>query len=127
VPFRRIVIGWNGSREASRAIHDALPFLRVAERVIVAVAAEESLFREEDEPELDIGKHLARHGVQAEVERLATPGQDPGALLLSLAASISADLVVAGCYGHMRLTEFLFGGVTRTLLSDPGVPLLLSY
>jgi nucleotide-binding universal stress UspA family protein len=127
LPFRRVVIGWNGSREASRAVHDALPFLRRADRVILAIAAEDSLFRAEDEPALDIGKHLQRHGVRVDVERLAAPGQDAGTQILSLAGSISADLIVAGCYGHVRLTEFLFGGVSRTLLGNSTIPLLLSY
>ena len=127
LPFRNILIGWNSSREATRAGHDALPFLRRAERVVVAIAADGSFFEEEYEPALDIGKHLARHGVRVEVERLAAPGQDAGTVLLALAASMSADLIVVGCYGHMRLTEFIFGGVPRTLLRDARIPLMLSY
>jgi nucleotide-binding universal stress UspA family protein len=127
LPFRRILIGWNASREASRAVHDALPFLRQAEQVVVATVAEESLFREDDEPALDIGRHLARHGIKAELRRIGTPGLDTGTQLLSLAGSMSADMIVVGCYGHMRLTEFFFGGVSRTLLRDSDIPLLLSY
>ncbi|HEX2941445.1 MAG TPA: universal stress protein [Rhodopila sp.] len=125
--FRRILIGWNGSREAARAVHDALPLLGRAERVIVAMAAEESLFQQEEEPGLDIGAHLARHGVRAEVERIEVPTADAGTILLSLANRMPADLIVAGCYGQMRLTEFLFGGVSRSLLREARIPLLLSY
>lgn len=125
--FRRVLIGWNGSREAARAVHDALPLLGRAERVTVAIAAESTLFQQEEEPGLDIGAHLARHGVRAEVERIEVPTADAGTILLSLAARMPADLIVAGCYGQMRLTEFLFGGVSRSLLREATIPLLLSY
>ena len=126
LPFGRIVVAWNGSREASRAVHDAMPFLQQAERVVVATVPETSLFVEEHEPGPDICDHLARHGVRSELHRPATTEQEPGAALLSVAAAASADLIVAGCYGHMRLTEFIFGGVSRTLLESATIPLLLS-
>ncbi|HTR16276.1 MAG TPA: universal stress protein [Acetobacteraceae bacterium] len=127
VSFRRILVGWNASREASRAVHDALPFLRRAERVVVCNAPPaQSVFAEAPDPGLDIVAHLARHGVHAVAEQLPA-GEDAGAALLARAAALGADLIVAGCYGHARLTEFLLGGVSRTLLRDPHVPLLLSH
>ena len=127
VRFPRILICWNASREASRAVHDALPFLHRAERVVVAIAAENSLYGEEDEPALDIGKHLLLHGINAVVERLSASGEDAGSLLLSRAADLGANLIVAGCYGHMRLAEFVFGGVSWSLLRDCQTPLLMSH
>jgi nucleotide-binding universal stress UspA family protein len=127
LPFHRIVVAWNGSREASRAVHDAMPFLKQADQVIIATAAESSLFKEEQEPGPDVCDHLANHGVRCEFQRLTAIGPEPGEELLSFAAEAAADLIVAGCYGHMRLTEFIFGGVSRTLLARAMTPILMSF
>ncbi len=103
-PIRRILVGWNAGREATRAVADALPLLVRA----------------------DVARHLARHGVRVEVRRLSSGGKDVGRLLLSRAAALSADLIVIGAYGHSHLSEWIFGGVTRTALREAELPVLIS-
>ena len=78
------------------------------------------------EPGADIAHHLARHGAQVEVRRLSSNGKGVGRLLLSQAAAFRADLLVMGAYGHSHLREWMFGGVTRTVLYEADLPVLLS-
>jgi len=78
------------------------------------------------EPGADIARHMARHGAQVEVRRLSSGGEDVGRLLLSQAAAFRADLLVMGAYGQSRLSEWMFGGVTRTVLREAGLPVLMS-
>lgn len=127
-PPRRVLVGWNASREAARALRDALPLLRGAANVEVAVfeTPEDVDLDHGDVPGADIGLWLARHGVKVEVRYVPT-GVGAGEALLSHAADMGADLIVAGGYGHSRLREAVLGGVTRTLLSSSPVPVLLSH
>ncbi len=120
---RRVLVGWNGSREATRAVHDALPLLVQAEAVTLLIADD----GEEALPGTDIADHLARHGVTLTVRRQPAEGLDAGDLLLNVAAETSADLLVVGGYGHSRAREWIFGGVTRTLLRSMTLPVLLSH
>jgi nucleotide-binding universal stress UspA family protein len=78
------------------------------------------------EPGADIARHLTRHDAQVEVQRLSSGGKDVGQLLLSQAAAFGADLLVMGAYGHSQLREWMFGGVTRTVLYQAVLPVLLS-
>lgn len=127
-PATRVLVGWDGSREAARAMHDALPLLKKATRVEVAVfeTPEDADIAHGQLPGADIGLWLARHGVNVEVKYLPTRVA-AGEALLSHAADIGADLIVAGGYGHSRWHETLLGGVTRTLLGSSPVPVLLSH
>lgn len=127
-PPRRVLVGWNGSREAARALHDALPFLQRADTVeVAAFAAPDDLDADlGDVPGADIGLWLARHGVQVEVKPVAATVA-AGEALLSHAADMNADLLVAGGYGHTRFREAILGGVTRTLLHSATLPVLLSH
>jgi nucleotide-binding universal stress UspA family protein len=127
-PAARVLVGWNASREAARAMHDAMPFLRKAASVEVVVfeTPEEVAFAHGDIPGADIGLWLARHGVKVDVNYVAA-GVAVGEALLSHAADLGADLIVAGGYGHSRLRETVLGGVTRTLLRRSPVPVLLSH
>lgn len=121
----RPIVAWNGSREATRAVHDALPLLARAEKVtLLSIDADGS---EPRVPGADIALHLARHGVT--VETTALPGADisVGDLLLSYAADRGADLIVMGAYGHTRLREMVLGGATRHLLRQMTVPVLMSH
>ena len=124
----RVLVGWDASREAARAMHDALPFMKRAANVQIAVfeAPEDVDRRHGDLPGADIGLWLARHGVKVEVTHVPT-SVAVGEALLSHAADVSADLIVAGGYGHSRLRETVLGGVTRTLLRSSPVPVLLSH
>lgn len=123
-----IVVGWKSSREATRAVHDALPLLRSARSVkILAINPARGIDGESGMPAADMALHLARHGVNAEAAHTIAEGVSDGDILLNQAADMGADLIVAGGYGHSRAREFMFGGVTRTLLSTMTVPVLFSH
>jgi nucleotide-binding universal stress UspA family protein len=125
---QRVLVGWNASREAARAVHDALPLLAAAGSVTIsAVNPRRGLGGHGDEPGADIARHLARHGVRVMVEHTAAPEIGAADILLNRASELSADLLVVGAYGHSRLREFLLGGVTRSLLREMTVPVLLSH
>jgi nucleotide-binding universal stress UspA family protein len=124
---RRIIVGWNASREATRAVADALPLLARAEAVeLLIVDPECHSGSHGEEPGADVARHLARHEVRVEVRTVASRGEDIGSVLLSRAAAFGADLLVMGAYGHSRLTELAFGGATRTALHEAELPLFMS-
>jgi nucleotide-binding universal stress UspA family protein len=124
---RRILVGWNAGREAVRAVADALPLLVKAEAVeVLVVDHERQPSGHGQELGADIARHLAHHGVQVKVRHLSSGGKDVGRLLLSQAAAFDADLIVMGAYGHSHLSEWIFGGVTRTVLREAGLPVLMS-
>jgi nucleotide-binding universal stress UspA family protein len=125
---RRILVGWNASREAARALHDAMPFLTHAEVVtVLAINPRHGIGEHGDVPAADIATHLARHGVKAEAAHTVAKDIGEGEALLSYAADIGADLIVTGAYGHSRMREMVFGGVTRTLLAEMTAPVLMSH
>ena len=119
---KRVLVAWNGSPEAVRALDAALPFLRLAEYAGIAA------FRPVDEPaaDPDLLPYLKRHGVEAAL-LAESPGLSGGEPLLSLAADQAADLLVMGGYGRTRLSELLLGGVTRTVLESMTVPVLMAH
>lgn len=124
----RVLVAWNASREAARAVNDALPVLETASMVtVLAVNPRHGIGGHGDVPAADIALHLARHGVRAEAAHTVANDIPEGEALLSYAADISADLIVAGAYGHSRAREVVFGGVTRTLLAEMTVPVFLSH
>ena len=130
VDFDHVMVAWNGSRESSRALFDALPFLQAARRVtLLSVHREGSSWPEGGPvPAPDLQALLRRHGIDVRlVEHVGR--DDPGRWLLARATDIEdpADLLVAGAYGHNRLSELVLGGVTRTLLEQMPLPLLLSH
>ena len=122
------LIAWNGSREARRAVQDAMPLLQAALRVEVVVfnPAERSDLLG-GEPGTDIIRFLQRQGVDAEMTTENVRHGAMGAALLLLATASSADLLVMGCYGHTRFRELLLGGVTRDVLAAMTVPILMSH
>jgi nucleotide-binding universal stress UspA family protein len=125
--LRRILVGWNSRREAVRAVADSLRLLVRADAVeVLVVDHERHPAGHGQEPGADIARHLAHHGAQVEVRRLSSGGEDVGRILLSQAAAFGADLVVVGAYGRSRLSEWMFRGVTRTILREAGLPVLMS-
>jgi nucleotide-binding universal stress UspA family protein len=123
-----VLVAWNASREAARAVNDALPLLQQARAVtVLAVNPLGGIAGDGDVPAADIALHLARHGVKAEAAHTVAPDIPEGDAILDYAADIGADLVVAGGYGHSRMREFVFGGVTRSLLTEMTVPVFLSH
>lgn len=125
---RHIMVGWDGSREAARAMNDALPFLVQADKVTVISVNPKSGVRGTGElPGADIALHLARHDVKVEVLRETSNELNPDQVILSRAAELDIDMLVLGAYGTPRLQERLFGGVTRSLLHEMTVPTLFSH
>jgi nucleotide-binding universal stress UspA family protein len=122
----RVLICWDGSRPAARAIGDAMPFLARAAAIDVVIVA--SGRQKSDEiPGVDMGEHLARHALKIEVKRLVSGDLDVANTILSYAADSGADLIVMGGFGHSRLREFVLGGVTRGILGSMTVPALMSH
>ncbi|KQV84909.1 universal stress protein [Massilia sp. Root351] len=134
-PARRVMLAWNASREAARAVHEALPLLRRAERVHVAVFdADNQRALHGDAPGAELLQYLARHGIEADVLLRQSPRAGllkrptgTGEALLSLVAEQNCDLLVLGAYGHSRFRETLLGGVTRTVLESMTVPVLMAH
>jgi nucleotide-binding universal stress UspA family protein len=125
---RRVVIGWNASREAARAVNDAMPLLTAAETVtVLTIDPREGPRAHGELPGADISLHLARHGVKAEIERTVSADLPLGEVLLSRVADLGADLLVMGAYGHSRARELLLGGATRSLLRSMTLPVLMSH
>lgn len=124
---RRIAVAWDARFEASRAVREALDLLIAADDVRLVLVDP----REEDEghgvePGADIATYLARHGVKASVERLPSQGLDVADILRRFTTDFGADMLVMGAYGHSRLRERVFGGVTRSMLDNPPLPIFLA-
>jgi nucleotide-binding universal stress UspA family protein len=124
-----IVLAWDGSRESTRAAHDALPLLKLAPNVsLIVVDAPDGERGPSRVPGADIATGLARHGVLVEtVEVDKVPHRDIGKALIQHARNRKAGLIVAGAYGHSRILEVTLGGVTRTLMETSTVPVLFSH
>jgi nucleotide-binding universal stress UspA family protein len=122
----RVLIAWKNTREARRAVRDALPFLAGAQSVIIAEVCQQGLEQPVREQIADVVAYLARHRVPiAEQLAIAATGAESHALL-GLAREQDADLIVAGAYGRSRLREWIFGGMTRDLLRTSKIPVLFS-
>jgi len=128
VQFKNVLIAWNASREAARAVGDAATILSDADRVtVLTVDAHPRMMGLGEAPGADIGAHLAHRGVNAEVRNVSSGDCSDAEAILRAAHDIDADLIVLGGYGHARLREFVFGGVTRELLSGADIPLFMSH
>jgi nucleotide-binding universal stress UspA family protein len=123
----RVLVGWNASREAARALHDALPLLQGAEAVTVLAIDPRQGNEGDGDHRADIARHLARHGVPVTARETSSNGLDAADILLNHAADLSCDLIVIGGYGHPRFREIVLGGVTRALLQHATVPVLMSH
>jgi nucleotide-binding universal stress UspA family protein len=122
----RVMVCWDGSRPAARAVADAMPLLKRAGDVEITIISTERGKHEEVEG-VDMGRHLARHGLKVEVNRIIRGDTDVADALLSHCADSGADFMVMGGYGHSRLREFVLGGVTRSILNSMAVPTLMSH
>jgi nucleotide-binding universal stress UspA family protein len=123
----KVVLAWNGSKEATRAAAAALPLLQRAECVYLAIVNPDMLSGVFEEPVGDdMALYLARHGINVELvrERTERPAEEA---LLALARDVGADVLVAGAFGHSRYREWILGGVTRGLLDRSPIPLLLAH
>lgn len=124
----RVLIGWNASREAARAVGDAMPILAKSKRLtVMAVNPAPGANGLGDEPGADIARHLARHFNHVEAAHISTRAIEPGDTILNAVADDSCDLVVMGAYGRSRLRELVLGGMTRYMLQHMTVPVLMSH
>jgi nucleotide-binding universal stress UspA family protein len=125
---KSVVIAWDGSMEAARAVHMARSMLQSADAVRIVlvdpVAGEGGVGVE---PGADMATYLARLGIKVSVERLPSSGKPIADVLVQHAGDTAADMIVMGAYGHSRLRERIFGGVTRSMLNNVKVPLFVSH
>jgi nucleotide-binding universal stress UspA family protein len=123
-----VVVAWQPTREATRAVHDALPFLLKAARVdVITVDPRVDESHHGEEPGADIANHLARHGIRANVVAIPSMGAETEDAIMRFATESGAELIVAGGYSHSRLREHILGGVTLGLFERAGVPVLFSH
>lgn len=122
-----VLIAWNASREARRAITDALPLLQNARAVSVVVVDAQRNARHGQEPGADIALYLSRHGVNVTVNQARSDGRSVAQAIADHALLIGADLLVLGAYSHSRSREALFGGVTRSFLKTVSIPLFIAH
>jgi nucleotide-binding universal stress UspA family protein len=128
MPPGRVIIAWDGSREAARAVHDALPLLRLADDVIILIIDAGKLgVRFGQHPGAGVLAHLTRHEIRVRVKAVQSGGTAIGKLILAQADEEEADLLVMGGYGHSRLREMMLGGVTRHMLEHMSVPVLFAH
>jgi nucleotide-binding universal stress UspA family protein len=124
----RVLIGWDASREAARAVSDSLPILeRAASVLVVSINPKSTPSGHGELPGADIGLHLARHEIKAEVQSIEVDQMEVGEALLSFATDWSCDLLVMGAYGHSRLRELVLGGATRTVIGRTTLSVLMAH
>lgn len=123
-----IVVGWDASQESTRALHDALPFMKQAKKVTVLVVNPRvGPGGHGEQPGADIAQALARHGIDVTVQEDQVDRIAIGEAILSRLVDIQAGMLVMGAYGHARLRELILGGVTDTILREMTVPVLMSH
>jgi nucleotide-binding universal stress UspA family protein len=126
IKLDKVMICWDGSRPAARAIGDAIPLLERAKTIEILVVTGER-DKSGEITGTNMKRHLARHGINVEIKRIAVGNADVQTAILAHAADIAADFIVMGGYGHSRLREFILGGVTRSILKSMPVPVLMSH
>lgn len=124
---RKVLLAWNSRREAANAAKAALSVLVDAEAVhVVIVDPDSSYFANGGEPGADVAAFLSRHGVNAVIEQLASAGRTTEDVLRQHALELGCDFIVMGAYGHSRLRERIFGGVTASMIEDTPLSVLLA-
>lgn len=125
---KRVVVAWDASREATRALSEADPLVERAEQVFVlTIDAKPKMFGHGEQPGANITAHLNRRGSKAEVRNVDGKGRSAAEAIMIEALALGADVVVMGGYAHSRLRELVFGGATRDLLRGATLPLLLAH
>lgn len=122
---KHVLIGWDGSSTAARAVHAALPMLSSAEKITVLLIEKKT--RGDGQPGAEIATYLARHGLDVTIDVVTNPQAGVADTLLNYVSDHGIDLVVMGGYGHSRMREFLFGGATREILASMTVPVLMAH
>ena len=130
LPGKRILLTWNASRESARALREAIPLLKSAETVVVLSSEPDDSDAEiaRGHPHADeLARYLESHGIESVSSGISDMDISASDAILGQAAEMNADLIVMGAYGHARLREIILGGVTRDLLKQSPVPLLLAH
>ncbi len=126
IKLDNVMVCWDGSRPAARAIGDAIPLFQRAKAIEVVVVTGER-DKSGEITGANMKRHLARHGISVEIKRIAAGSADVQTAILAHAADTAADFIVMGGYGHSRLREFILGGVTRSILKSMPAPVLMSH
>lgn len=122
-----VVVAWRNTREAARALAEAMPVLKKAKKVVVAIVTENGAPEEDQEmPGAGISRHLDRHGVNVELRQI-TGWDNPAEALLNEVEKNGAQLLVMGGFGHSRFRQWVLGGVTRDILSRAEIPVLMAH
>jgi nucleotide-binding universal stress UspA family protein len=121
----KVLLAWDGRMEAVRAAREAINVLAAAVDVHVTIVNDDAADGSDSHPHANIAAYLARHGIKVKIDRLRTCGAAVADLLKQHASEISADMIVMGAYGHSRLRERLFGGVTRTMIETSPIPIFM--
>lgn len=125
---KRVVVAWDASREATRALSEAQAILDKADKVtVLTVDAKPKMFGHGDAPGANIAAHLSRRGLQTDVRNVDGKGRAPALAILEEATALDADLVVMGGYAHSRLRDLVFGGATKDMLRAAKVPVLMAH
>jgi nucleotide-binding universal stress UspA family protein len=128
VSFDRIVIGWNGSVEGTRALHSALPLLQLAKQVILVNGEVRTPYYDQvNVKEPDPIAYLMHHGIAAKPYHISVPAIEAGKSLLQKAHEVNADLLVMGAYGHSRIRERVLGGATRYVMANADIPVFMQH
>ena len=122
---KKVMVAWDGSRTAARAVHAALPVLAMADTIDLVIAGNPSALA--GEPGADIALYLARHGLNVEIRRVPRGTTGVADSLLNYVSDNGVDLVVMGGYGHSRMREFVLGGATRGILEAMTAPVLMAH
>lgn len=124
---KTVLLAWDSRAQSARAAREALEMMTKADSVRVTMVDPTALPRGSgDEPGADVAAYLARHGINVTVDTLASGGKTVAQVLQQHAFDVSADVIVMGAYGHSRLREFIFGGVTQSMLDETKLPVLMA-
>ncbi|MXO90136.1 universal stress protein [Pontixanthobacter aquaemixtae] len=126
-PSKPALVAWNGSPESARAMRASLALLKRSDSVVLATVTGEPERKSSRLPPFDGASYLARHGIECELIELPCSGRHPAKILVEEAEKRDAGYIVLGAYGHSRLLEIVFGGVTRDMLDDPQIPVFLAH
>ncbi|WP_422368185.1 universal stress protein [Pelagibius sp.] len=128
VPFSNGLIAWDGSRAATRAVHDSLPLLETMEEALILVVDPENIEHyQKTKPGEKLSRHLTAHGISNTVKRVPRGDISTSSVIMNELANTGADLLIMGAYGTPKLREVILGGVTRTVLESMIVPVFMSH